>query len=82
VFGDLKIGGRRIALLHSDDHNKFFDARTSGDYDLVCYGHTHVAKLERVESTIVLNPGALYRANPHSLAIVDLDTMHAEIINL
>jgi putative phosphoesterase len=82
VFGDLKIGGRRIALLHGDDHNKFFDARTSGDYDLVCYGHTHVAKLERVESTIVLNPGALYRANPHSLAIVDLDTMHAEIINL
>lgn len=82
VFGDLKIAGRRIALLHSDDHQKFHDVIVSGVYDLVCYGHTHVAKVEQVGPTMVLNPGALYRANPHSLAIVDLDIMHAEIVNL
>lgn len=82
LFGDLEIAGRRIALIHSDDHRKFHDVANGGQYDLVCYGHTHVAKIEEVNGTLVLNPGAIYRANPHSIAIVDLDTMHAEIVNL
>lgn len=82
VFGDLTIGKRRIALLHSDDHRKFREVIQSGTYDLVCYGHTHAAKIEQVGRTTVLNPGALYRANPHSLAIVDLESMHAEIVAL
>ncbi len=82
VFGDLEIAGRRIALLHSDDSRKFHEVCVGGAYDLVCYGHTHLAKLERVESTLVLNPGALYRANPHSLAFVDLETMYVEFVNL
>jgi putative phosphoesterase len=82
VFGDLTIGERRIALLHSDDHRKFHEVVQSGIYDLVCYGHTHVAKIEQIDGTTVLNPGALYRANPHSIAIVELETLHAEIIQL
>ena len=82
VFGDLEISGRRIALLHSDDHRKFREVIRCGRYDLVCYGHTHVAKIEQIGKTTVLNPGALYRANPHSFAIVDTDTMHTEIMNL
>jgi hypothetical protein len=28
----------------------------------------------------VLNPGALYRANPHTIAVVDLATMEATIV--
>lgn len=82
VFGELEIAGRKVALLHSDDHRKFRDTIQGGEYDLVCYGHTHIAKIEQVGHTMVLNPGALFRANPHSLAIVELDTMHAEIVNL
>lgn len=82
AFGDLAIGERRIALIHSDDYRKFQEVIHSGTYDLVCYGHTHVAKIEQISLAKVLNPGALYRANPHSLAIVDLDTMQAEIVNL
>jgi putative phosphoesterase len=82
VFGDLTIAERRIALLHGDDYHKFREIIRSGTYDLVCYGHTHMAKIEQIGGTTVLNPGALYRANPHSLAIVDLDKLHAEIVNL
>lgn len=81
-FGDLRIADRRIALLHSDDYRKFMKVTRSGEYDLVCYGHTHVAKIDQQGRTLVLNPGALYRANPHSLAVVELDTMTAEIVNL
>jgi predicted phosphodiesterase len=46
----------------------------------VCYGHTHVAESHLEGRTLVLNPGALYRATPHSIATVDLQTMEATIV--
>jgi hypothetical protein len=30
----------------------------------------------------VLNPGALYRADPHTIAVVDLNQLTAEIISV
>lgn len=71
-FGDLTLGGRRIALLHGDDGPLLADAIHGGQFDLVCSGHTHEAACERVGDTVALNPGALFRANPHTLAVVDL----------
>lgn len=79
-FGIVELGGRQIALLHSDDARLFRQVTTCGRYDLVCYGHTHQAEQHREGKTLVLNPGALYRATPHSLAIVDLATMEATIV--
>lgn len=81
-FADLTLAGRRIAVVHSDDFKRFRQATDCGDYDLVCYGHTHVAEQHQEGATLVLNPGALFRANPHSLAIVDLRTMEATIVHL
>ena len=81
-FADLQLAGKKIALLHSDDPARFREAMTSGDYDLVCYGHTHKAEYQFVGSTLVLNPGALHRANPYSLAIVDLSDLAVEQIEL
>lgn len=77
-FGELELEGRKIAFLHSDDGHLFQQTIRSGEFDLVCYGHTHEAEQHLVGKTLVLNPGALYRANPHSFAVVDLQTMHVE----
>jgi uncharacterized protein len=71
-FGSLDLYGVKIALLHSDDFELFDETIESGKYDLVCYGHTHVARQHRVGKTLVLNPGALYRATPHTFAVVEL----------
>jgi uncharacterized protein len=79
-FGDFALDGRRIALMHSDDAGLFRRVCTSGEYDLVCYGHTHSAEQHREGKTLILNPGALYRANPHSLAIVELEPLEATIV--
>lgn len=76
-FGELAIADRRIAFLHGDDAARFQQAVKSGDYDLVCYGHTHQFEQHREGQTLVLNPGALYRAQPHSLAIVRLPELEA-----
>jgi hypothetical protein len=36
-----------------------------------------MAEQHQVGPTLVLNPGALHRARPHTFAIVDLKTMQA-----
>lgn len=81
-FGGLEIEGRRIALLHSDDRQKFADVRTCGSWDLVCYGHTHQAKIDSHGPTRLLNPGAIHRGNPPSLATVELPSLEPMIVSL
>jgi len=71
-FGSLELLGKRIAFLHGDDSRLLAETASAGSWHLVCYGHTHQASEERQGGTIVLNPGALYRATPHSIALVQL----------
>lgn len=82
MFGELEFEGVKTALLHSHERNRFREAIDGGKYNLVCYGHTHVAAIDRRGGTTVLNPGAIYRASPHSIAVVDLPTVEASIIEL
>ncbi|TWT46938.1 metallophosphoesterase family protein [Botrimarina hoheduenensis] len=81
-FGEIELAGVRVALAHGHDSRRLADAIKSGSYQLVCTGHTHQKRIEQVGQTLVLNPGALYRANPHSLALVDLPELSAMHINL
>ncbi len=78
LYGELELAGRRIALLHGHDSWRLSESITSGTFDLVCSGHTHQRKLQQVGRTTVLNPGALYRASEHTIAIVDLNDMTVE----
>lgn len=82
AFGEITLAGRKIALLHSDDRRRFTETIASEQYDLVCYGHTHAAKIEQKGKTLVVNPGALYRATPHSIAVVDLEKLEATIVTV
>lgn len=82
LFGELELGGVRVALLHSHERRRFRQAIDGGQYGLVCYGHTHVAAIDHHGDTLVLNPGAIYRASPHSIAIVDLPAVAATIVEL
>lgn len=77
-YGELDWSGRRIAVLHGDDWRALRTAVTSQSFDLVCHGHTHEPFCEREGTTLVLNPGALYRAVPLSLAIVDLSALDVD----
>lgn len=79
-FGDLSLADRRVALLHGHEGKQLLSAIRGGMYDLVCYGHTHAAEFHWEDKTLVLNPGALYRASRHTIAIVDLKTMEPTII--
>ncbi|MFO0790883.1 MAG: metallophosphoesterase family protein [Pirellulales bacterium] len=82
LFGDLEFDGVRVALLHSHDRRRFRETIDGGEYRLVCYGHTHVAAIDQRGETVIVNPGAIYRADPHSIAIVELPAVEAMLIKL
>ena len=77
-FADMEVDGKRIALLHGDDDRKLKEVVASGDYDYIFRGHTHMREDERFGRTRMINPGALYRAHPHTAATLDLakDQLH------
>lgn len=81
-FGDLEIEGVRLALLHSHDRRLLVASIGSGRYRTVCYGHTHVAVIEHHGDTLAINPGAIYRAQPHSVAVLELPQNTATIVKL
>ncbi len=57
-FGDLTLGGLRIAMTHYPDVARA--VAQSGAYDLVCYGHDHRLHQEQIGRTLLLNPGELF----------------------
>jgi putative phosphoesterase len=81
-FGQLELDGRRIAFLHGDDGRLLENTILAGQWDLVCHGHTHIAGQRRAGRTLVLNPGAVYRANPHSVAVVELPNLEATLVEV
>ncbi|MEM1649854.1 MAG: metallophosphoesterase family protein, partial [Sulfolobales archaeon] len=85
----LLLGGRKILLLHgvgpADESREYAEAlASSGYYDVVLYGHTHVIDSRMIKSTLLLNPGELYGylTGRSSIAILDLQKMDVEIVIL
>ena len=77
----LELGGRRIAVMHYPDVAE--SLYRSGDFDLVVYGHSHEARLDS-GGRVLLNPGSCagYLADGAGVAVVDLDTLQVERIEL
>lgn len=57
-FGDLTLDGLKIALTHYPQVAR--PLAECGRFDLVCYGHDHKANEERLDRTVLLNPGELH----------------------
>jgi hypothetical protein len=65
--GDLTIDGKRIVFTHGHVSRVMDQAIESGA-DYLLHGHTHVQCDERLGTTRVINPGALFRASRHTVA--------------
>jgi putative phosphoesterase len=77
---EVELAGRRIAMQHGDDARSLRSLEQSGRYDLLFYGHTHVAEQHSTGPTLVVNPGALHRSRTKSLALIDLSTKACAIV--
>lgn len=82
LFGSLQVAGRNIAFLHSHERKRFEEACRSGVWDVVCYGHSHLAEQHQEGSTLVLNPGALYRASSYTIAILEVPKCAAHFVTV
>ncbi len=71
-FGAIELEGLHVAFLHGDDGDLFRQAARSGQWDLLCFGHSHVAEISQRGPTKLVNPGAVYRAARPSVAIVEI----------
>jgi putative phosphoesterase len=71
-FGEIEMAGRKIAVIHSDDEERFQETVDSSKYDYVFYGHTHVCHDKKQARTRMINPGAAGRGMHPSCAVLDL----------
>ena len=62
----LELGGRRIFVTHMPHHAQAFAC--TGDYDLVCHGHSHTA---HVGQQADVKGGRCWLVNPGSVAGID-----------
>jgi putative phosphoesterase len=79
-FGNLELGGKKLAWIHGDDARLFRDIEQSGHFDYLFYGHSHHAEQHRTGQTLVVNPGALHRARPKTFVVLDLVTGELESV--
>ena len=82
----LELGGRKIFVVHYPEYG--YAMACTGDWDLVCCGHSHSAAIERVAnvkggSTWLVNPGTVAGlAAPRTWALGDLEAMSFEVREL
>lgn len=78
-FAELDLGGRKIAVTHYPEIARGLAQGTA--YDLVCYGHDHIAHQETIGKTVLLNPGEVMGLfGPRSLA--HYDTESGEVVTI
>jgi putative phosphoesterase len=79
----LELGGRRIFVVHYPEYGHAMAC--TGDWDLVCCGHSHVAGVEAVRNvkqgqTWLVNPGTVAGlAAPATWILGDLETMRFDV---
>jgi putative phosphoesterase len=69
----LTLDGKTFAVFHG--HEPGFDAAERNlPVDYLLHGHSHVTRDERRGRTRIINPGALHRARPKTVAVLDTAT--------
>jgi putative phosphoesterase len=89
-IADVTLGGVRVVVFHGmqvGSPNPRLVADAYPDADLVVYGHSHRAEIERVGRVLAVNPGSAgpirFRASP-TLALAEIEDgrVHATLVAL
>ncbi|MEM9347938.1 MAG: metallophosphoesterase family protein [Planctomycetota bacterium] len=67
--GELTVDGKRIVFTHGHYQAAMSHAIES-EADFLLHGHTHLQSDDTIEKTRVINPGALFRASRHTVALL------------
>jgi uncharacterized protein len=82
-FAALQLGGKKIALIHGIQEQIVDSLAKCGCYDIVVRGHNHKAEIIKGK-TLVVNPGEVcgYLTGHQTVALIDLQEMHSQIVEL
>ncbi len=80
----IELGGKRIYVSHRPKKETIDALANSGMLDIILSGHTHSMVNRKHKDVLILNPGELcgYVTDRPTFAIIDTETMEAEIIEL
>ncbi len=83
------IQGRKIMVLHGfrtpeTTKDIVYGLAETGKYNVILYGHTHSFDVEKINKTLVLNPGETcgYLTNQGTIALLNLEKLEFRKINL
>jgi putative phosphoesterase len=81
----IDVADKKLAAYHGTSAAIVEALVTCGKYDIVCYGHNHIAKIELSGSTLSFNPGTLMdvttpQVQGASIGLYNAETHMAEII--
>ena len=80
-FGVVEAGGRRIAFTHYPQMGR--GLASQGLFDVVCYGHNHIYRVETTGNTLLINPGELLgKDDQPGFCILDCATMTVERVEV
>ena len=79
---ELSEEGKLFYIYHGTNELHLIEQIMSGKYDYVLHGHSHKRRNERIGKTLVVNPGALYRAAQYSIAFLDPATGAVEFVGV
>jgi len=80
-IGKLNLEGASIAFTHYEEMG--YALAHTGEYDLVCCGHTHVYRMERIKNTTLLNPGdVMGKDGPGSFCLFDTASREINLLKL
>ncbi len=80
-IGKLSLEGTSIAFTHYEEMG--YALAHTGGYDLVCCGHTHVRRLEKIHEALLLNPGdVMGKDEPGSFSLFDTGSREITVLKL
>jgi putative phosphoesterase len=81
LIGRLRFDGVSIAVTHHEEMG--LALAHTGEHDLVCCGHTHVYRQEKIKDTTLLNPGdVMGKDGQGSFCLFDTISREIELVKL
>ena len=81
ILGFVEAGGRKIAFNHYPEMAR--GLANQGNFDVVCCGHNHVYRVEKINNTLLLNPGDLLGAECQpAFILLDCATMEVQRVDV
>ena len=79
---EFEYNGKKFYAYHGTKKEKLDSAIKSNKYDYILTGHTHIKKDEKIGKTRVINPGALFRIHPYTIALLDIQKDKLEFVKI